>query len=78
MYYAICNLDTFFPRDKKKVRRWVKRARFFGMCKVRFGFVPRQVFSSSERYGEWFGIRYIHDIDQRMVLRPDFSVIGAF
>ena len=78
MYYAICNLDAFFSKDKKKVRRWVKKARFFGMCEVEFGYIPSQVFSSSEEYGKWFGLCHIFDIDQRVHFRRDFSVVGTF
>jgi hypothetical protein len=78
MYYAVCNLDAFFSRDKRKVRKWVKRARFFGMCKVSFGFVPRQAFSSPEKYKKEFGLCHIYDIDQRLNFRHDFSVVGGF
>jgi hypothetical protein len=74
MYYAIANLDVFFSRSKKKVRRWAKTARY----NASFGFIPRQVFASPEAYSREFGCSLIHDLDQGIVFRPDFSIARRF
>jgi len=75
MYYAIAGLDVFFSRSKRKVRRWAKTARYNATS---FGFIPKQVFLSPGAYRREFGCGLIHDVDQRIVFRPDFSIARRF
>jgi len=75
MYYAICNLDVFISKDKKRVKKISKRARF---DVEEYGWIPVQVFSSPNSFRKEFGHSLIHDLDQGVIFHPeDFSVIRS-
>jgi hypothetical protein len=71
MYFSIAGWDVAISRSKKKVRRWGRN----NIHPAQYGFVPRQVFASSDNFQREFGSCCIRDIDQGVSFRPDFSVI---
>lgn len=76
IYFASANFDVCISTSKKKVKRFVKRLRFGGSAS--FGVVPRQVFSSPEKFQERFGPSLIYDVDQKLKFYPDFSVCSDY
>jgi len=75
MYYAICNLDVFISKDKKRVKKISKRARY-GV--EEYGWVPVQCFYSPKSFQEEFGNSLIYDLDQGVIFHPkDFRVIRS-
>ncbi len=76
LYYALSNLDVAISRDKKKVKRYAKRMRFSGL-ELQTGVVPFQVFNNPENFRLEFGECLIHDVDQGVLFRPDFTLIRS-
>jgi len=75
IYFAQANLDVAFSRNKRKVRRFAKRHLPFGDLHVRVGTCTWQVFASKDNFIDQFGYSMIYDLDQRLVFRPDLSVV---
>jgi hypothetical protein len=77
IYYALSNMDVAISKDKKKVRRYAKRSLRFSGVDLQMGAVPIQVFNNPERFQKEFGICLIHDVDQDVIFRPDFSLVRS-
>lgn len=71
MYFAMAGWDVAISRSKKKVRRWGRNHPY----PAQYGFVPRQIFASSDNYRKEFGLCAIRDLDQGLSFRSDFSLI---
>ena len=74
MYYAIANLDIYMSRDKKKLRKAAKKARF---AVQNYGWIHSQAFANPQNWNEEFG-RYsmLYDLDQGLLFNPDnFTVV---
>lgn len=77
LYYALSNLDVAISKDKKKVKKYAKRCMRFAGLELQTGVVPVQVFNSPEKFRKEFGHCLIHDVDQDVIFRPDFSLVRS-
>lgn len=77
MYFAASNLDVVISRSKKKVRKFAKSLRFSG-TDLRLGVINFQTFQTPTGYQAEFGASLLYDLDQRLIFRPDFSVVRGF
>lgn len=78
MYFAASNLDVAVSRDKRKLRRFAKRNLRFAGTDLRLGVINFQTFQTPTGYQAEFGASLLYDLDQRLVFRPDFSVVRSF
>ena len=74
IYYAVSNFDVAISRNKSKVRRFAKQGLRFAGLDLRLGVCNKQHLASPEAYRAEFGPCSLHDLDQKLVFRPDFSV----
>lgn len=74
MYFAASNLDVAISRDKSKVRRFAKRGLRFAGLDLQLGVCNKQYLANPEAYRAEFGRATLHDLDQKVVFRSDFSV----
>jgi len=77
IYYALSNMDVAISKDKKKVKKYAKRCMRFSGLDLELGVVPVQVFNSQEKFRKEFGNCLIHDVDQDLIFRPDFSLVRS-
>ena len=74
IYFAASNLDVAISHSKKKVRKFSKQGLRFAGLDLEIGVCNRQYLANPEAYREQFGRATLHDLDQRVVFRSDFSV----
>lgn len=78
MYFAVSNFDVAISINKRKLRKFAKKSLRFAGLDLQLGYCNRQVFSNPESFKQEFGSCIIYDLDQRLVFRPDFSVVRSF
>jgi hypothetical protein len=78
MYFAASNFDVAISRNKKALRKFARRNLRFAGLDLRLGFCNVQTFRSADSFRAEFGSSVIHDVDQRLVFTPDFSVVRSF
>lgn len=78
IYFAASNFDIAISRDKRKVRKFARRNLRFAGVDLQIGACTKQNFRNAESFREEFGHSLIHDLDQKLVFRPDFSVARTF
>lgn len=78
IYFAASNFDVAIGSNKRAVRRFAKsNLRFVGLD-LQLGCCNHQTFATAANFKAEFGASVIYDIDQRLVFRPDFSVVRSF
>jgi hypothetical protein len=78
MFYATTGFTVAISYNKKRLRRFVRRSPRFLGGRIEFGFCNRNIFNRSSRFQEQFGPSIVLDLDQRLVFRPDFSLVSSF
>ena len=75
MFYAIDGFNVAVSCDRRKLNRFVRNR---GWSKAMRGHVNRQTFLTPRNFQEAFGPCVVHDVDQKLRFRPDFSLCPMY
>lgn len=78
MYFALSGFDVAISKDKKALRKFARNNLRFAGLDLKLGFCRFQTFTNPASFKAEFGSSIIYDLDQRLVFRPDFSVVRSF